>query len=143
MKDNVGTKDIVTAGISTEVIPIKHPCLYCGSPMKDANSKATRKAGLDVRICSSRCCRAKADWSTGVPRTYEESFEIEDPPPPIAVIETVVTGPEHPCPNCGKAMKDANTRETKKSGLDIRICSAKVCRAMADWSTGSAQPYAV
>jgi len=44
--------------------------------------------------------------------------------------------PEHACPTCGKAMKDANTRETKEAGKNLRICSSRSCRAVADWASG-------
>ena len=54
-----------------------------------------------------------------------------------AGISTVATAPEHPCPLCGKAMKDASTEESLKAGQQLRICSSPACRAKADWSSGS------
>lgn len=48
---------------------------------------------------------------------------------------------EFPCPKCDRATKDANTRQTTEVGLDLRICSAKPCRHMADWSSGVAAAF--
>jgi len=53
-----------------------------------------------------------------------------------AGIHTKAVDPSHPCPLCGKAMKDNNTDETKEAGEDHRICSDRNCRAKAEWSTG-------
>lgn len=60
-----------------------------------------------------------------------------------AGLSTSVVAPEHPCPSCGKAMKDARSKEDREAGLDIRICSVKTCetngqRTQADWTSGSA-----
>lgn len=59
-----------------------------------------------------------------------------------AGLSTNVVAPEHPCPSCGKAMKDHRTKEDRDAGLDIRICSDKSCetngqRTQADWTSGS------
>lgn len=57
--------DYVDAGLSTEAVPAEHPCPKCGKAMKDANTDETKEAGQDIRICSSRPCRTKADWASG------------------------------------------------------------------------------
>lgn len=55
-----------------------------------------------------------------------------------AGISSAAVAPTHGCPKCGKAMKDANTKESKKAGKDLRICSNRDCRTQADWTSGSA-----
>lgn len=143
MKDNVGVRDQVMAGLETKVIPAKHPCPSCGKAMKDANTKMLLKVGHQIRICVG--CRMKADWSSGKPEAIDEVAiaQLEVDAMPLEVVSFVLPppGPEHPCPQCGKAMKDANTVETKEAGLDLRICSSRICRARAEWSTGKAVPY--
>ncbi len=64
-KDMVANTDFVDAGLSTEVVAPEHPCPTCGAAMKDARTDEDKEAGRDVRICSSRACRAKADWTSG------------------------------------------------------------------------------
>jgi len=64
--DKVSTRDHVEAGIATEAVAPEHPCPVCGKGMKDNNTKESKDAGQDLRICSSRPCRAKADWASGV-----------------------------------------------------------------------------
>jgi hypothetical protein len=64
-KDKVSSTDHVDADLPTEVTPPEHPCPVCGKAMKDANTDESKEAGKDLRICSSRPCRAKADWSSG------------------------------------------------------------------------------
>lgn len=72
MGDSVGTSDKVMAGISTEVTTPEFPCPECGKATKDNNTIESHEAGLNLRICSSKSCRYKADWSTGSPKPYSE-----------------------------------------------------------------------
>lgn len=69
MKDKVSPTDHVEAGIATEATTPAHACPVCGKAMKDANTDSTKEAGQDVRICSNRVCRAKADWSSSCSKT--------------------------------------------------------------------------
>lgn len=64
-RDKVSSTDHVEAGLATEVVAAEYPCPLCEKPMKDNNSRETRLAGQNLRICSSRSCRATADWTTG------------------------------------------------------------------------------
>ena len=79
--DNIGSKDQTIASIDTEVVACEHPCPECGKAMKDANNPTTRRVGLDVRVCSNRNCRWKADWSTGKPVIFTEPEPTEDEKP--------------------------------------------------------------
>jgi hypothetical protein len=54
-----------------------------------------------------------------------------------AGLSTDVVPPQYPCPACGKATKDNNTREMLSEGKHVRICSVEACRAQADWASGS------
>lgn len=142
--DVVGLADHVIAGLSNEVVPAKAPCPTCGKDTKDDNSKVLLKAGHKIRVCSSPSCRTKANWSSGKPKVVsdEDVAQLEADAAPDLTLEWQPTpppfGPEHPCPECGKEMKDDNTHESKAAGLDVRICSSKACRARADWATGKA-----
>lgn len=53
-----------------------------------------------------------------------------------AGIVTKVVPPEHPCPICGTAMKNANTVDDRKAGRSLRTCANRDCRAKADWTSG-------
>lgn len=58
-----------------------------------------------------------------------------------AGLSTEVVAPNHPCPTCGKAMKDHSSDEDKEAGRHIRICSIRTCetkgqRTQADWTSG-------
>ncbi len=64
-KDKVSSTDQVEAGLVTKVVPPEYPCPICGNAMKNANTVDDRKAGKSFRVCSSRPCRAKADWASG------------------------------------------------------------------------------
>lgn len=65
-KDAVASIDQVEAGLSTNITIPEHSCPICGKAMKDNNSREDLEAGRDLRICSNRACRAKADWTSGV-----------------------------------------------------------------------------
>jgi len=64
-KDKVSSTDYVEADLPTEVVAPKYPCPVCGKEMKDASTEDDKEAGKSIRICSSRPCRAKADWTSG------------------------------------------------------------------------------
>lgn len=64
-KDNVSSTDHVTADMPTEAVAPEHACPKCGKAMKDANTKESKEAGQDLRICSNRACRHKMDWAAG------------------------------------------------------------------------------
>ena len=64
-KDKVSSTDQVEAGIVTKVVLPEHPCPLCGKAMKDNNTQEDVEAGKNLRICSARPCRAKADWTSG------------------------------------------------------------------------------
>lgn len=60
-----------------------------------------------------------------------------------AGLATSVVAPNHPCPTCGKEMKDHSSDEDKEAGRVIRICAVRTCetngqRTQADWTSGSA-----
>lgn len=79
--DKVGTTDHVAATLETEAVEPDYACPECGKAMKDANTRASKRANLDLRICSNKDCRWKADWSTGKPTSYEEPEPTEDEKP--------------------------------------------------------------
>lgn len=79
--DKIGTADHVAATLETEVTPPTYACPECGKAMKDANTQTTKRVGLDVRICSNKNCRWKADWSTGKPTSFTEPEPTEDEKP--------------------------------------------------------------
>lgn len=64
-KDKVSSTDYVDADMPTQATAPEHPCPVCGFAMKDASSDEDKEAGREIRICSSRPCRAKADWTSG------------------------------------------------------------------------------
>lgn len=65
MQDKASATDYVEAGLSSVAVAPQHGCPTCGKAMKDANTEDSREAGQDLRICSNRACRAKADWASG------------------------------------------------------------------------------
>jgi predicted RNA-binding Zn-ribbon protein involved in translation (DUF1610 family) len=81
MMDKIGTSDHVAATLDTEATTPEHPCPECGKAMKDANTQTTKRVRLDVRICSNKNCRWKADWSTGEPTSFTEPEPTEDEKP--------------------------------------------------------------
>jgi hypothetical protein len=63
-KDKVGSTDHVEASLSTYEPP-EYPCPLCGKATKDDNTDETREADQNIRICSSRVCRAQSDFASG------------------------------------------------------------------------------
>jgi hypothetical protein len=66
--------------------------------------------------------------------SFKDNFSSTDHVDAGLSTEEVV--PEHPCPICGRAMKDNNTDEEREAGKNMRICSSGTCRAKADWTSG-------
>jgi len=65
-KDKVASTDQDEVGLITRDSAPDHPCPICGKGMKDANTQEDVEAGRNMRICSSRLCRAKANWTSGI-----------------------------------------------------------------------------